>query len=487
MLAEAATRAGATHIEAGDDTLVARLRAIVGDAHVLEAPADVVAYLSEPRDKFKGRTRCVVRPKTREEVAAILALCHDTGTALVPQGGNTGLVGGQTPDAGGRAIILSLTRMNALRDLDPVANTMTVEAGMTLDAARTIADGVDRLFPLWIASGGSCTIGGNLATNAGGVNVIAFGTARDLVNGIEVVMADGQVLSSLGKLKKDNTGYDLKHLFVGSEGTLGVITAAVLKLVDKPRSVETAFVGLESPQAALALLGLVRAKLSGEVRAFELMPRIAIEFVTRAFGLREPLGDSHPWYVLLELASQSDRGLDERLRGLLEEASEAGLIVDATVATSLDQAANLWHLRETISDAQGRFGGSIKHDVSVPVSSVPAFLAAVEPAVQAALPGARLCAFGHLGDGNIHCNVQQPDSADIKGDKAAFLARWPEVNIIVHGLVARYGGSISAEHGIGQLKRDLLPGVKDPVALTTMRAIKHALDPRGILNPGKVL
>ena len=497
MLVDMATRPGTIQAEptqaessqAGspDDALVVRLRAIVGEAHVLEAPGDVAGYLTEPRDKFKGRTRCVVRPKTREEVAAILALCHETGTALVPQGGNTGLVGGQTPDAGGRAIILSLTRMNAVRDVDPVGNTMTVEAGMTLEAARTIADGVDRLFPLWIASGGSCTIGGNLATNAGGVNVIAFGTARDLVNGIEVVLADGRVLSSLGKLKKDNTGYDLKHLFVGSEGTLGVITAAVLKLVDKPCSVETAFIGLDSPRAALALLGLARAKLAGEVRAFELMPRIAIDFVTRAHGLREPLGERHPWYVLLELASQTDRGLDERLHGLLEEASEAGLIADATVAASLDQAANLWDLRENISDAQGKFGGSIKHDVSVPVASVPAFLEAVEPAVLAAIPGARLCAFGHLGDGNIHCNVQQPASADVRAEKAAFLARWQEVNAIVHGIVAGFGGSISAEHGIGQLKRDLLPSVKDPVALATMRAIKQALDPQGILNPGKVL
>ena len=487
MLVESATCTVVPRAEANDDALIRRLRAIVGESHVLVAPADVVAYLTEPRNKFKGITRCVVRPRTRDEVAAVLTLCHETGTALVPQGGNTGLVGGQIPDAGGQAIILSLTRMNAVRDVDPVTNTMTVEAGMTLDAARTLADGVDRLFPLWIASGGSCTIGGNLATNAGGVNVIAFGTARDLVNGIEVVMADGRVLSSLGKLKKDNTGYDLKHLFIGSEGTLGVITAAVLKLVDKPRSVETAFIGLDGPRAALALLGVARAKSAGEVRAFELMPRIAVEFVVQAFGLREPLVERHPWYVLLEVASSSDHGLDERLHGLLEEASEAGLIADATVAASLDQAAKLWDLRENISEAQGRFGGSIKHDVSVPVASVPAFLEAVEPAVLATVPGARLCAFGHLGDGNIHCNIQQPPSAGMDGEKAAFLARWPEVNTIVHDLVARFGGSISAEHGIGQLKRDLLPGVKDPVALATMRAIKHALDPKGILNPGKVL
>ena len=469
--------------DADGDALLAALRGIVGDVHVLDRPFEMVGYLSEPRDKFKGRARCVVRPANREEVAAVLALCHGTGTGVVPQGGNTGLVGGQVPYADGRTIVLSLTRMRAVRDVDPVGNTMTVEAGMTLEAARVVADGVDRLFPLWFASAGSCTIGGNLATNAGGVNVIAFGSTRDLVNGVEVVMADGRVLSALGKLKKDNTGYDLKNLFVGSEGTLGVITAAVLKLHDKPRSVETAFIGVADPQAALDLLGLARGRMAGEIRAFELIPRLALEFVTQAHGLRDPLARPHAWYVLLELASQSGQGLDARVLDLLEEAGAAGLIADATIAASLDQAAELWALRENISDSQKHFGGSIKHDVSVPVACVPAFLAAVGPEVQAAVPGARLCAFGHLGDGNIHCNVQQPEG----GDKAAFLARWNEVNRIVHAIVGRYGGSISAEHGIGQLKRDLLPTVKDPVALATMRAIKAALDPEGILNPGKLL
>ena len=475
--------ATAVRPEAGSDALIAALRDIVGPAHVLEDPRDVVGYLTEPRDKFKGRARCVVCPATREEVAAVLALCDATGTGVVPQGGNTGLVGGQVPTADGQTIVLSLTRMKAVRDVDPITNTMTVEAGMTLDAARVVADGVDRLFPLWFASAGSCTIGGNLATNAGGVNVIAFGSTRDLVNGVEVVMADGRVLSALGKLKKDNTGYDLKNLFVGSEGTLGVITAAVLKLYDKPRSVETAFIGVADPQAALDLLGLARGKTAGEIRAFELIPRLALEFVTQARDLRDPLGQPHAWYVLLELASQSAQGLDARMLDLLEAGNTAGLIADATVAASLDQAADLWALRENISGSQKHFGGSIKHDVSVPVACVPAFLAAVEPEVQAAVPGARLCAFGHLGDGNIHCNVQQPAGAD----KSAFLARWDEVNRIVHGIVGRFGGSISAEHGIGQLKRDLLPGVKDPVALATMRAIKAALDPKGILNPGKLL
>ena len=469
------------------DDLLDRLRAIVGEGNVLTLDGDTAAYLVEPRDLYRGRTRCVVRPKTRDEVAAVLALCNDTRTAIVPQGGNTGLVGGQTPSSDGAAIVLSLTRMAALREMDLVSDTMIVEAGMTLQAARDAADAVERLFPLWIAAGGSCTIGGNLATNAGGVNVIGYGNTRDLVNGVEVVLADGRVLSILSKLKKDNTGYDLKNLFVGSEGTLGVITAAVLKLSPKPRSVAVAFIGVPNPEAALALLGLVRDKAHGEITAFELMPRLAIDFVVRADGLREPLAARHPWYVLLELSSQAERGLDEIMMACLEAGTEDGLIDDATVAASLDQAAKLWALRENISDAQKHFGGSIKHDVSVPVASVPAFLAAVEPAVLAAVPGARLCAFGHLGDGNIHCNVQQPAGQNMLADKAAFLARWEEVNGIVHAVVADYDGSISAEHGIGQLKRHLLTRVKNPVALETMRAIKAALDPRGILNPGKVL
>ena len=462
--------------------LMSKLRAIVGDAHVLEAEADTVSFLRERRDLYRGATRAVVRPGTRDEVSAVLALCHETGTAVVPQGGNTGLVGGQTPMHG--EIVLSLTRLAAVREIDVVTGTMIVEAGMTLDAVRAAADRAGRLFPLWFASAGSCTIGGNLATNAGGVNVIAFGNTRELVNGIEVVMADGRVLSNLSKLKKDNTGYDLKNLFIGSEGTLGIITAAVLKLYPKPRTVETAFAGVASPDKALALFQRLRETMSGKIRAFELIPRLALEFVLEAVpAARDPFQDRHGWYVLIELATQSDEALNDELFTFLENVTERGLVEDATVASSLSQAEALWALRENISEAQKHFGGSIKHDVSVPVASVPAFLSAVEPAVLAAVPGARLCAFGHLGDGNIHCNVQQPEGAD----KAAFLARWDEVNRIVHGLVASFGGSISAEHGIGQLKRDLLPGVKDPVALDTMRAIKLALDPKGILNPGKVL
>ena len=465
-----------------DDAFLVKLTATVGEAHALRAPADMAAFLSEPRDLYHGRARAVLRPGSTAEVSAILRLCHETRTPVVPQGGNTGLVGGQTPDEAGRAVVLSLTRMKALREIDVSSNTMILEAGVTLGEAQAIAEKHGRLFPLSLASEGSCTIGGNLATNAGGTAVIAYGNMRDLALGLEVVLADGRVLSNLSKLKKDNTGYDLKHLFMGSEGTLGVITAAVLKLFAPPRARATAFIGLRDPANALALLELARGHAGGAITTFELMPRIGLDFVMRhAPGAREPMAGAHPWYVLLELSLQS--GESGVLEAILEAALEKELIDDASVAASLDQRRAFWKLREDLSDVQRLEGGSIKHDVSVPVASAPAFIAEASAAVTAAMPGARIVGFGHLGDGNIHFNVSQPVGAD----KAAFLARWDEINTIVHGIVTRYDGSISAEHGIGQLKRDLLPGVKDPVAMALMRSIKATLDPRGILNPGKVL
>lgn len=464
--------------------LVAGLQAIVGANHVLTQAADMESFLREPRDLFKGAAVCIVRPGSTAEVAAILRLCSETSTPVVPQGGNTGLVGGQIPDASGAAIVLSLGRMQSLRELDPASNTMTVEAGMILARAQEAADRAGRLFPLSLASEGSCTIGGNLATNAGGTGVIAFGNARDLVAGLEVVLADGQILSDLSKLKKDNTGYDLKHLFIGSEGTLGIITAAVLKLFPKPRAIETAFIGLAAPRDAVALLGLAKDHAGGEITAFELIPRIGLDFVlAHAPGARDPLARIHQWYVLLELSSQSIEGLDARLLALLEAGAETGVIEDAAIAASLEQRAEFWNARELLSEVQRLEGGSIKHDISVPIADIPVFLEAAERAVTGAMPGARLVPFGHLGDGNIHCNVSQP----IGADKAEFLARWDEINTIVHGIVAAHHGSISAEHGIGQLKRELLPRVKDKVAMELMRAIKQTLDPQGILNPGKVL
>ncbi|PNG25204.1 FAD-binding oxidoreductase [Methylocella silvestris] len=464
--------------------LLDRFGTMLGARHILANADDMAPYLVEPRGLYHGRALCVLRPGSTEEVAAVLTLCNETRTPVVPQGGNTGLVGGQTPDASGRAIVISLERMRALRGIDLASNAMTVEAGMILAAAQAEAERAGRLFPLSLASEGSCTIGGNLAANAGGTSVIAYGNARDLTLGVEAVLADGRIYRGLSKLKKDNTGYDLKDLFIGSEGTLGIITAAVLKLFPRPAAVATAFIALPSPAAALALLDLAREKCGGQITAFELTPRIGLEFVlAHCARTRDPLPHAAPWYALLELSSQSPDGLDERLLQLLEHAADRGLICDAAVAASLDQRKTFWRLRDELSDAQRHEGGSIKHDVSVPVADIARFLTEVEAALAAAAPGARLVAFGHLGDGNIHCNVSQP----IGADRAAFLDRWDEINAIVHGIVARYGGSISAEHGIGQLKRDLLPSVKDPVALELMRALKATLDPHGILNPGKVI
>lgn len=463
--------------------IIERLGHIVGASHVLTADGDMAGYLSEPRDLYRGRALCVVRPGSTAEVAAVLKLCNDEGLRVTPQGGNTGLVGGQTP-MNERDVLISTTRLDKVREIDLPSNTMTVEAGVTLLRVQEEAERVDRLFPLSLASEGSCTIGGNLASNAGGTAVLAYGNARDLVTGVEVALADGRVLSLLSKLKKDNTGYDLKHLFMGSEGTLGIVTAAVVKLYPRPRAVETALVGLASPEKALAFLNLAQDMAGADLKTYEFMARIGLDFVLRhAPGAREPMEGKHAWYVLIELASQGAEGLDARMMGLLEAAFERELIEDATVAASLDQRKAFWALRENLSEMQKHEGGSIKHDVCLPVASCPAFLAEGTAAVEAFMPGARVVPFGHLGDGNIHFNVSQP----VGMDKAAYLARWEEMNALVHAVVARYHGSISAEHGIGQLKRELLPGVKDPVAYALMKSLKAALDPKGTLNPGKVL
>eukprot|EP01037_Dinobryon_pediforme_P013782 gene13782-13900_t len=461
--------------------LILRLREIVGAAHVL-CGLDMAGYLVEPRHKFLGRAVAVVRPRHLAEVAAILRLCSETGTPVVPQGGNTGLVGGQiTSDAG--ALVLSLQRMNQLRELDTTSNSMVVEAGMTLAQAQAEAERADRLFPLSLASQGSCTIGGNLATNAGGTGVIAYGMMRDLVLGLEVVLADGRVLNGLSKLKKDNTGYDLKHLFMGAEGTLGVITAASLKLFPRPRHVSVAFLGLASPAQALALLNLTRPLVGGQMTAFELIPRIGIEFVAKHAGQRDPLAARHDWYVLLELSAQTEDSPTDLMETVLAAACEAGCIADAALAQSAQQAADFWALRELMSEMQGREGGSIKNDVSVPVARVADFIETVSRRIHAVMPGARMVPFGHVGDGNIHCNISQP----VDMDKEAFLARWDEITNLVNDVVLEMHGSISAEHGIGQMKRELLARVKDPVALELMRTIKAALDPQGIMNPGKVI
>ncbi|KAA5599898.1 FAD-binding oxidoreductase [Blastochloris sulfoviridis] len=464
--------------------LLDRLAAVVGPRHVLVSPHDTAPHLTESRGLYAGRALAVVRPGSTEEVAAVVRLCHETGTAIVPQGGNTGLVGGQIPDDTGRQLVLSTLRLDRIREVDVESATMTCEAGVTLKRAQDAAAEAGRLFPLSLAAEGTATIGGNLATNAGGTQVIAYGNARDLVLGLEVVLADGRVWRGLRKLRKDNTGYDLRHLFIGAEGTLGIITAAVLKLFPAPTAVETAQIGLDSPADALALLGLAQARAGGTVTSFELMARICLDFVLAHIpGTRDPLAGTHPWYVLLEVSSHGGAELRGRIEDLLAEALERGLIADAVVAASLDARAGLWRLRESIPAAQKPEGGSIKHDVSVPLTAVPAFLAEATAALARLMPAARPVPFGHLGDGNIHFNITQPPGADT----AAYLARWEEVNALVHAIVMRHGGSISAEHGIGRLKRGLLPGVKDPVELDLMRAIKRALDPDGLFNPGKVL
>ncbi len=470
--------------DAAADKRLSELAAIVGQAHVVNDPQLLASRLVEPRGLYHGRALALVRPGATEEVARLLDYCNEKRLPIVPQGGNTGLVGGQIPDESGAAIILSLQRMNKVREVDAASNSMIVEAGVTLAAAQAAAENADRLFPLSLASEGSCTIGGNLSTNAGGVGVIAYGNTRDLALGLEVILANGSVLSGLNKLRKDNTGYDLKNLFIGAEGTLGVITAASLKLFPRPRAMATAFVGLPDPAAALKLLALARQYVGGGVTSFELLPRIGIEFVLRhAPGSRDPLGERHPWYVLIELSSQIATRLDETLAELLQAAMEQEIILDGAVAATLEQRKAFWRLREDMSDVQRAEGGSIKHDVSVPMGTAADFIAEATASVLALMPEARVVAFGHLGDGNIHFNVSQP----IGADKAAFLARWEEVNSVVHAVVARYKGSISAEHGIGQLKRALLRQTKDPVALDVMRRLKATLDPNGVLNPGKVL
>jgi FAD/FMN-containing dehydrogenase len=463
--------------------LIAGLQAITGGRHVLTGE-DMAPYLREWRHLFHGKAACVVRPGSTAEVSAIMKLSDSLSVPVVPQGGNTGLVGGQIPVAEGREIILSLTRMNALRAIDPVGQTMIVEAGMTLQAAQDAAEAAGRLFPLSLGSEGSCTIGGNLGTNAGGMAVLAYGNTRDLCMGLEVVLADGRIWNGLNLLRKDNTGYDLKNLFIGSEGTLGVITAAVLKLFPLPKSRATGFVAVPSPEAALKLLNLSREMTGGLVTTFELLPRIGIEFVTRhAAGARDPLAQPSPWYALVELSSQAEEGVTETLEAVLAAAFDQELATDAVIAASLDQAQDFWKLRELLSEVQGKEGGSIKQDVSVPVADVPEFLARGLKAVTALIPGCRPVAFGHMGDGNIHFNVSQPTAMD----KAEFLARWHDVDEVVHAILHDMKGSISAEHGIGRLKRELLPSVKDPVAMELMRSVKAALDPKGLMNPGAVL
>jgi FAD/FMN-containing dehydrogenase len=471
------------------DSTLERIKAALGPKGWSDAPDVMEPLLVDGRGLYKGRAALVAYPQSTAEVANLVTLCAEGGLPMVPQGGNTGLCGGATP-FDERAVLINLKRMNRIRALDATNDAMTVEAGCILADLQRAAEDADRLFPLSLGAEGTCQIGGNLSTNAGGNAVLRYGMARDLVLGLEVVLPDGRVLDDLTALRKDNTGYNLRHLFVGGEGTLGIITAAVLKLFAKPRAIETAFVAVRDPAAAIELLGRAKAGSGDHVVAFELISRMALDMVLRHIpGTMDPLQGKHDWYVLTELAG-GDLGnaLRERLEAVLAQAAEDGLVADAAFCDSVQQRRALWKIRESINEAQKPEGGSIKHDVSVPISKVSAFIAEASAAVTRLQPGLRVVAFGHAGDGNIHFNLSQPADWPREGsERDAFMARWQEFNDVVHAIVARHHGSISAEHGIGILKREELTHYKSPVALDVMRAVKRALDPRGLMNPGKVV
>ncbi len=473
------------------ESLRVRLLDVVGERGMITDPGDMTPYVLDHRELFTGAAAAVLRPASTEETAAVVAICAETGTPIVPQGGNTGLVGGSVPDDTGNAVVLSLSRMNKVRELDPLNNTMTVEAGCILADLQTTAEDADRLFPLSLGAEGSCMIGGNLSTNAGGVQVLKYGNARDLVLGLEVVLADGRVWPGLSALRKDNTGYDLKHLFMGAEGTLGIITAAVLKLFPRPAQMETALLAVPELDDVLRLLADARAASGDGVSAFELIPKFGIEMVLKHFeGTRAPMDLVSPWYVLMEWSAgesadpnEMESGLRRTLEGFLETHFEAGAVIDAVLASSEAQAKDLWHFREVLPESQTREGGSIKHDVSVPVSKVADFIKEGSRLLEASMEGIRVLPFGHVGDGNIHFNVSQP--VDMAKDD--FYTHWQAMNRIIHDLVMEMGGSFSAEHGIGRLKKEELARYGDPLDLELMRRIKGVFDPEGIMNPGKVL
>jgi FAD/FMN-containing dehydrogenase len=462
--------------------IVDALRGLLGADAVLSTPEAMASFLREPRKRYHQPAAAVVQPTSVAAVQALARWANDNRVPLIPQGGNTGLVGAQVPRFGNE-VIVSLTRLASVRDIDAKAGHITVEAGLTLEETHRAAEAAGAMFPLWIASQGSARIGGVLSSNAGGVQVLAFGNARELCLGIEAVLPDGRLYQGLNALKKDNTGYDLKDLFVGAEGTLGFITAATLKLFPPPEGYETALCNVASPAEALRLFELARDRLGPRLTAFELVPHLGLEIQLRHSMLeRDPTVGTSPWYALLEV-NRPKGGAPGALQDVLEAAFAGGVVADAAMAQSEADRTLMWAFREQMSECQSREGASIKHDVSVPIAAVPRLIAEGCAAVEAAIPGIRPCPFGHMGDGNIHFNLSQPVGADPK----AFMALEPIANSAIYDVVLRLGGSVSAEHGIGQLKTDLLARVKDPVALALMRSIKQALDPNGIMNPGKVL
>lgn len=464
---------------------LSQCRAVVGDAHVLDTAAGMAPFLTDQRGRHTGKALAVLRPGTVEQVAALVRACARHRVAVVPQGGNTGLVLGSVPDGSGTQVLLSLARLNRVRQVDAVNRTMTVDAGCILQHIQEAAAAEGCLFPLSLAAEGSCTIGGNLATNAGGTAVLRYGNTRELCLGLEVVTPQGEIWSGLRGLRKDNTGYDLRDLFIGAEGTLGIITGAVLKLYPQPKASITALAALPSPAAALQLLVLMQDRCGASLTGFELMSRYCLDLVAEQFPqLPKPFAAPHAQYVLLELSSSES---EQHAVGLLEQAIgaalDSGVIDDAVVATSVAQSAALWQVREHIPLAQARAGKNIKHDISLPVSRIAEFIAVTGPKLDAAFPGCQLVCFGHLGDGNLHYNVAPP--AGVSNED--FLLNQDKVNRVVYDSVEAFGGSISAEHGIGALKREELARYKSPVELNMMRAIKAALDPLGIMNPGKIL
>ena len=465
-----------------EPSVLARLKSAAGPKGFSEDQGEIAPHLAEWRSKYHGHTPLLLKPSTTAEVSALLQICNETRTAIVPQGGNTGLVGGQIPLDG--EVLLSLQSMNRIRRLEVADMSATAEAGVVLGTLQEAADEAGALFPLSLASEGSCTIGGNLSTNAGGVNVLKYGSARNLVLGLEVVLADGRVLDLLRTLRKDNTGYDLKQLFIGAEGTLGVITAATLKLLPRPLRRETAFIAVRDPEAAIVLLNRMQHGTGGLLSAFELMPRTGLDFVLAHIPhTRDPLATPSPWYVLVEATSAANGTLMQALETEIARAIGDGLATDAVIAATEAQRKALWRLRESLSEAQKHEGGSIKHDIAVPIAAIPAFLERGIAAVSALVPGVRPVPFGHLGDGNIHFNFSVPKGAN----ESEFLARWSDVSRLVHDLVHEYGGSISAEHGLGVMKREEILRYKGTAEMDVMRTLKRCFDPNNILNPGKVV